>query len=430
MFRSTFAAVLLGACLASRLAAQPADARAPIPQKTETAAAEKLVHEIFKAEFAKTKPADRSALAAKLLEQAEASKNDIAARYVLINEACIASAKAGDAVSYLKSAEMLSQSYKISLAEAQAANVDSLALGVTKDGARDAGAPLLEAADAALGNGEFDTAQKLLHAADATSRKGGIAALTHSVGLRTKSLAVLRKEFEKLDNARKKLETTPTDADANLMLGRFLCFVKNDWEGGLPRLVLGSDTALRSAAEKDDKANTGASTDKAEAGDVWYKIGMSMDPLQKSHIMGHALVRYRGAMTDANGLAKIRIEKRIEELTKLTDGPSATGSSGTGAGVRGAALVSKLAGKASYDQKTGVLTVVYNFSDRRQLKDFECGEAKPGMARNVLVLDAATSIRHVVQYDTLAVSAVLGVKRMVAPITPAIRMPGRRPADP
>jgi hypothetical protein len=332
MLRSQFAAAGIGICLVSLLAAQPADTRAPIPKKADTAAADKLVHDIFKVDFAKTKPADRTALAEKLLEQAEGSKDDVNARYVLLSEAATAAAKAGDAVTFLKAAEAMSKSYKISLAEAQAAGVDTLANSFLKDSALAAAQPLLDAADAALGTGEFDAAQKLLRAADSASRKGGAKEVTASVGLRTKSLTALRKEFEKLGDARKKLETAPTDGEANLLLGRFLCFVKNDWEAGLPRLVLGSDTTLRAAAEKDDKANTGTSAEKAEAGEVWYKLAASADALQKSNMLAHSLVRYKDALSDATGLAKIKIEKRVEELTKATAGPTTPGVAAAGVG--------------------------------------------------------------------------------------------------
>ena len=50
---------------------------------------------------------------------------------------------------------------------------------------------------------------------------------------------------------KKTLESTPTDAAANVLIGRFLCFVKGDWESGLARLALGGDESLRATAEKD-----------------------------------------------------------------------------------------------------------------------------------------------------------------------------------
>ena len=327
MLRSQFAAGVLGICLVSFTIAQPADTRPTIPQKADITTSEKLIRDIFKTDFAKTKSADRSALAVKLLEQADGTKDDNAARYVLIQEARDLSAKAGDCENFLKAGEAMSKAFKISLAEAQIAGVDTLTANLSTATARDAGPPLLDAADAALGSGEFDAAQKLLRAADAAGRKANLAPLSASIALRVKSFAALRKEFDKLGDVRKKLETSPTDADANLLLGRFLCFVKNDWEMGLPRLVLGSDATLRAAAEKDDKANTGSAADKAEVGETWYKLGLSADALQKANMMSRALARYREAQTDATGLAKVKIEKRIEELAKLVPSVGPAGSS-------------------------------------------------------------------------------------------------------
>ena len=72
-----------------------------------------------KADYAKAKPADRAALAAKLLEQAEASKEDAAAKYVLLLEARDAAAKGGDAVVFLKAADELAAAFRMAPALAQ-----------------------------------------------------------------------------------------------------------------------------------------------------------------------------------------------------------------------------------------------------------------------------------------------------------------------
>ena len=100
MLRSSFAAVIVGICLAGLTLAQPPGqehASRRSPEKSETMAAEKQIREIFKADFAKTKAADRSKrLAAKLLGQADGTKDDNAARFVLIEQARELAAKAGD----------------------------------------------------------------------------------------------------------------------------------------------------------------------------------------------------------------------------------------------------------------------------------------------------------------------------------------------
>jgi hypothetical protein len=306
-------AVIVGSSLAQ------ADTRSPVPNKSELVESEKLVKSVFKADFAKTKAADRAALAAKLFEQAAGSKDDLNVKYVLLREARDMAAKAGDHEMYLKAADEMAADYKISIAEAKAAGVDMLVAGVAgADSARDAGQSLLETVDVALSAGEFDAAQKLLRGTDILGRKSGAASLTTAIGLRTKSLAALRKEYEKIADAQKKLETTPTDGAANLLVGKFLCFVKNDWENGLPRLLLGNDDGLRAAAEKDSKAATGAATDKVEAGESWIKLAATFDPLEKSNLEGRALHWFRKSLADISGLAKVKVEKRIEDLTKST----------------------------------------------------------------------------------------------------------------
>ena len=305
-------AVVVGSELAQADSSRPA-----VPSKAELAEADKLVKTLYKAEYAKTKAADRAAFAATLLGQAADSKDDLKAKYVLLHEARDMAARGGDHEDYLKAADEIAATFKVSPAEARAASVDLLAGNVSgADNVRDAGQALLDSVDAALGTGEFDAAAKLLRGSDVLARKSGVAQLTTAIGLRSKSLPALKRAYDKIADAQQKLETAPTDGAANLLVGRFLCFVKSDWETGLPRIVLGTDDALRAIAEKDAKAATGAATDKVEAADSWHKFGADLDPLEKANIHGRALYWYREALPDATGLAKARVEKRIEELGK------------------------------------------------------------------------------------------------------------------
>ncbi|HLW63926.1 MAG TPA: hypothetical protein VKS79_01320 [Gemmataceae bacterium] len=75
-------------------------------------------------------------------------------------------------------------------------------------------------------------------------------------------------------------------------------------------------------------------------------------------------------------------------------------------------LRAKLAGKATYDAKTGVLTVSYKFADKKELEDFDCEGVKPKLAAGGFKLEPGESVRHVVQFDTLALSVVVQVHVM------------------
>ena len=64
-----------------------ADDRLAVPVGDELAKGLMNVREVFKADYAKTKVADRRALAAKLYQQGKATTDDASARYVLLLQA-------------------------------------------------------------------------------------------------------------------------------------------------------------------------------------------------------------------------------------------------------------------------------------------------------------------------------------------------------
>ena len=68
----------------------------PIPDAAKIKEAEKLIHEIFKAEYAQNKPEEKFALAQKLSKLAEESKDDPTAKYVAWIESSKLAAQTGE----------------------------------------------------------------------------------------------------------------------------------------------------------------------------------------------------------------------------------------------------------------------------------------------------------------------------------------------
>jgi WD40 repeat protein len=69
------------------------------------------------------------------------------------------------------------------------------------------------------------------------------------------------------------------------------------------------------------------------------------------------------------------------------------------------ALQKKLHGQVAYNQKTGELTLTYDFKDEDQLKDFDAGTDKPVIENGTLRCQGAEAIKHVVHFKTLKVSS-------------------------
>lgn len=82
-----------------------------------------------------------------------------------------------------------------------------------------------------------------------------------------------KKLHQKYEQARAEIEKTPDDQQALEVVGRYLCFVKGDWQGGLRALADGDEGTLRSLAERELALLLDGGADPAKvfalAGDWW-----------------------------------------------------------------------------------------------------------------------------------------------------------------
>src|SRR4029078_6352008 len=85
-------------------------------------------------------------------------------------------------------------------------------------------------------------------------------------------LAAMKSEHDKLAPLLEKLAASPRAPEANLAAGRYLCFYKNDWLQGLPKLAAASDLDLATAARKDLENPTAAAA-RADVAEKWWDIG-------------------------------------------------------------------------------------------------------------------------------------------------------------
>ena len=223
-----------------------------VPGAAQQKEAEKTVREIFKEEFAKNTPADKTALAQKLCAQADESKDDPAARYQLLVMAANLSAEAADF-------------------DAMAADFDKLSADF---------------------DGDLSNLQKFAL---------GLAAA------RTKDAAL-----SKLAAAFKTLIDKPDDGAANLIAGKHYFFTKGDFERAMPLLAKSVHPTLSKLA-RDDLARPQEPPAQIASGDAWWDAGeKSTDKDEKKRFEERAAQWYQKALPSLNGLVKMKIEKRME----------------------------------------------------------------------------------------------------------------------
>jgi hypothetical protein len=86
-------------------------------------------------------------------------------------------------------------------------------------------------------------------------------------------------------------------------------------------------------------------------------------------------------------------EKPVPDLAKL---------------ITPAMLKKKFAGKAAFNPKTSELTLVYDFTAKDQLKDFDLGDAKPKVQKVSLELASGEGVTHIVDFQTVRVTDLKG----------------------
>jgi hypothetical protein len=308
-----FMRFLLSTLVVIANAAPTQDEKRAIPDASSQKEALKLIRDIFKEEYGRKAPADRQALAAKLLQQALESKDDPTSQYVLFEETRGLAAEGGDVPTALKAVEELSTRFAVNRAALMLSSLTTAGLTARAPEQLAAQAEaLLKLADEAVAAQDFETAEKAAASATTSARAAKILPLVTQADAKTKELAGLKSRLAAFKKAKETLTTNPQDPVANLAVGRFLCLTLGNWEEGLPYLSKGSELPLKELASRDLSLPAEASA-KASLADAWWDLGEKEAGKSRDLARGRACFWYEAALGDLTGLSRAKAEKRIKE---------------------------------------------------------------------------------------------------------------------
>jgi WD40 repeat protein len=312
-------ALLLTALLPFGAALCPGEDRLPVPDGDAQAEAAKLVRELFEQEYKSANtPAGQTALAKKLLEQAAQNRDDATACFVILRVARDMAVQAGDARTALEAVDRIAGSYEVNASAMKVEILLSTAANAHSPDVRksvaEAAIPLIRAA---IAEDDFESATRLVRKALDLARRSRDTALVKRMVAINQEVAEAGKEYAALQQARAKLEEQPTDPDANLAVGRYLCVLKGDWEKGVPMLALGSDPALKALAIRELEEADSPSPHVALA-DAWWDLAQGKTGPEKESFLLRAGYWYQEAEARLTSeLATMKVRKRLEEIDKL-----------------------------------------------------------------------------------------------------------------
>jgi hypothetical protein len=303
-----------------------------VPDDDSIAKATRLIKKTFAQEyFSATTLPQRSALAQKLLKEAQDTIDNSPVRYVLLTEARDLAAKSADAPTACHAIDFLAQFYGVAPGEMTVAALSTASrIALTPQNQESLTRSALSAADQALSRDDYDLAARLAALAQAAALKTKRIILSTESEQKQKEITWAASEFAKAKTALETLTTTPDDPAAKSAAGRFKCLVKNDWEHGLALLIDCDDPTFKLLAEKDQAAATAGAKVQAEIGDQWWDLGDQYIGRARLACQSRAVYWYRKSAPKLKGLPKTLADQRIaatdlQELRALHLEPGLSG---------------------------------------------------------------------------------------------------------
>ncbi len=289
--------------------------RLPVPTADERKRAEATIHDAYKDDYAKRAPADRIALVQMLLRQGEKPDDDKAIQYTLSQEALTIATQLGQLSAALSAIDQLCKTFSVDAIQLKTEALGKLGLVVKSP--EDLGMltrAYVELITQCIAQEKYDPVAKIAVAATDAARRAQDTKSAAAIQALAKEARDVAAEFQKFSAAQNTLATKPADPAANTNAGRYLCYVKNQWDKGLPMLQKGSDAALKMQAEK-EAANPSEFKDLMSIAEVWFELGAKADnKAVQQNVKNHAAQWYEKALAVAPNLMKAKIEKRLDDI--------------------------------------------------------------------------------------------------------------------
>lgn len=300
-------------------------ARLPVPDAEAQRKALLEIKEVFKDEFTKANSIEgREKLAKKLGAAVTNPKEDPTIRYVSATQSLELAVKVCDAKLASDQVHGLTLYYDLDAWELKAKTLSQLAsVAKTPELRKLIAGGAFDLVEKALTDERYDAAVQL--AATASE----LAALLPDKAFRAKAIEAhararrMQQEAAEVQTAQERLARHSDDAAAHLLIGRFFCLERNDWDSGLPHLVRGSDAELGAIANR-ELAGAPKPEDQLALADAWWELAEQRhDPLDAPWVKGmrnRAAYWYRRALPQLSGFAQAKAQKRISDASSAAGG--------------------------------------------------------------------------------------------------------------
>jgi hypothetical protein len=292
----------------------------PIPSGEALTEAKRKFRDDYREQVSKARSvSDKEALAGELVAKAAATTDNADYRYVLQLEAIDLLVGQGSATELVGLIDKLGAEYEVDVLSMKA---EALGKASAKAASAEEGEQLYlvtaEAFSTAKELKRYDVAERLARVAAKCAERAQVREAAQFALVQANRMQSLHQMVTAAIEGREKLKSDANDGEALSAVGRWECFLNNNWELGLPLLKKGSDAPLAELA-KADLAAPQESAAQAELGERWLQYGQSQREGLKPGPIARAKHWYEQALTGATETTKAALEKSLDEIEKLLE---------------------------------------------------------------------------------------------------------------
>ena len=322
--------------IAASSVASRVSGRQPRPASIVLGAAEERLRSAYDDVLQNGRPEQKQRLAKQWITDAGQITADPAGTFAMLRNAADLAASSGDLATAVRADSELIRRFDVSAASilvetfdrfaGSSSNASTSNASTSNSGAAiapdDASAALrmtLPAVVEVIDQGQWAVAHGLITRAAVIARRGGATDAVAGLNRLTRCIIDAGRDERRVEAAHQRLETDRNDAAAAQQIGRYRCFVRNDWSAGLP-LLAGGTGVLQEIAQT-DLATGDAPGDQVATGDRWWSLAEKTQlPIYRESAQRRARHWYRKSLDNLSpSLDKIIVEKR------LTAGPPPSG---------------------------------------------------------------------------------------------------------
>lgn len=310
--------VLLLVAVCARVSAQ--QVKLPPPSEEQRNEVMGLLSEVYKSEYVAAKTSkQKSSLASKILVAAKETKDNVA-RYAMLKLAIDIAVQAADTEIVTEAIDMMDQQYEIDEPAVRLSALSSTVKRInvsTEPAALDA---VVQYSLAAIDRNDYESALTLLGGSTIYFREPSSRRTLNNLISRVR---LLRSQYDNVSEHLDTLEDQPDDPEANLAVGKYRCFGRDQWPIGLRNLANGSDERLKAIATW-ELAGAEKGEQQVRIADGWWAYAESIEGEEARLSKLRAGAFYRLAASSLQGLQRAKAAARFREAQSLGDIPDVT----------------------------------------------------------------------------------------------------------